>query len=214
LTVEQVAKRFFPAGEEVKDKEQAGYRRVLTLQKFRMVKLSPILTGAKVVQVTSTGAGELDSRGQERLGTLSEVDYRYYEHDRRVTDVRIVLEKLGLVEAWQSERQLKKIYRQSARVPDAVFKLKNGQRVALEVEIANKGPSRYQTIFEEYARKNFGELDLVFYVCNTLPQLESLAKFAKAYNWFYFALYGDLMEKGADTIFANHSEHFKLRELL
>lgn len=213
LTVQQVAQRFFPAGTEVKDKIQAGYRRILTLQKFDMVKLTPILTGEKVMIVTRNGASQLDNRGHDRFGVIQSVDYRYFEHDRRVTDVRIILERLDLLTSWNSERLLKKTYQQATRVPDAVFILKNGQRGALEVEIAKKAVDRYQNIFQDYVRKQYGSLDLVFYICNSMTQLETLAELSKETKWIYFALYDQLMERGEDTIFANKTDHFQLKDI-
>ena len=213
LTVEQVSRRFFHPKETSKNPHQSAYLRTLILQKFGMVALKPLLVGGKVVVTTDRGAGELDSRGRERLEPVATVDYRYFEHDRRVTDVRIALESLNLAHSWRSERYLKSDY-QVSRVPDAVFTLTNGQRVALEVEIARKGKDRYQKILGEYTGGKFGEVNLLFYVCNTYPQLERLSELTKEYRWVYFALYDQLMSEKAETIFANQKEHFCLKELL
>lgn len=213
LTVEQIAKKFFNPKKETKHPNQAAYRRVLILQKFKMLSLRPVLTGEKVVVATDIGAGELHKRGVDTLAPVAAVDYRYFEHDRRANDVRITLESSGLVTSWESDRWLKNRFAQGSRVPDAMFKLVNGQYGVLEMEIAKKAKGRYVRIFSDYAAKRYGEVELVFYVCNTMRQLETLAAMTSDYRWIYYALYDQLMRDGAKTTFANMHEHFELGEL-
>lgn len=213
LTVEQVSDRFFRQKEKSKYPHQSAYKRILILQKFDMLSLKPILTGEKIITATDIGASELDKRGMDRLNPVKSVDYRYYEHDRRVSDVRIAFENLDLVDSWISERYLKSEYTRATRVPDAAFGFKNGQKGALEVEIARKGKKRYEQIFMEYLEKRFGKVDLLFYVCNTLKQLESLAEMTKDYRWVYYALYEQVMKDGAQAVFANTGDHFTLGDL-
>lgn len=213
LTIDQIARRFFPSADEVKDKKQAGYKRILSLQKFDMVKLVPILTGERIVQITENGALELDKQGRDHLGALQSVDYRYFEHDRRVTECRILFEQLQLQNSWKCERELKKVYSNRTRVPDAMLTLPNGQSVALEVEIARKSKHRYQKIFGEYINHEFGNLDLVFYVCNTIKQIELLLEYTKEYSWIYYCHFEQLLKLREKTIFANYKDHFRLDDL-
>ena len=128
--------------------------------------------------------------------------------------MRIALENMDLVDLWSSERYLKRDYCRATRVPDAVFKLKNNQKGALEVEIARKAKSRYHQIFKEYLEKRFGDVDLLFYVCNTLKQLESLAEITKDYRWVYYAVYEQVINDGSQAVFANINDHFKLSDLV
>jgi len=212
MTVEQIAKKFFSPKSDARHPNQAAYRRVLILQKFKMLSIRPVLTGEKVVVATDIGAGELCTRGIDSLEPVAAVDYRYFEHDRRANDVRITLENNGLVTSWESDRWLKNRFAQS-RVPDAMFKLANGQCGVLELEIAKKAKGRYERIFEDYAGKRYGDVELVFYVCNTMRQLENLAGMTADYRWIYYALYDQLMRDGMKTTFANTHEHFELGEL-
>ncbi len=73
---------------------------------------------------------------------------------------------------------------------------------------------RYREIFSNYQEKRFGEVKVLFYICNTLQQLKKLAKLAECYRWVYFAMYDQLMQKHADTIFVNQKDQFRLKELL
>jgi hypothetical protein len=213
LTVEQISKRFFKTTAGSKDPNQAAYKRVLILQKFDMLAIKSLLTGERVVMATEIGAGELAKRRIEALEPVRTVDYRYFEHDRRVNDVRVVLENGGVASEWESDRCLKVRFSTSTRVPDAMFKLANGQAGVLELEIARKAKRRYERIFEDYAGKRYGEVDLVFYVCNTMRQIESLASMTAEYRWVYYALYDQLMRDGLNTMFANMHENFQLKEL-
>lgn len=213
LTLEQVARRFFKSKEGVKYPLHTAYRRVLTLQKFGMVNLVPYEPGgSKGIQTTKLGEQELKNRGFEPLPVCN-INYATAEHDRRVTDVRIVFEELGLLSSWTSDRQLKGRGLTARRVPDAILSLTKGYRIALEVEIAWKGKERYEAIFSNYREKQFGDVKILFYVCNTLQQLKKLAKFTEYDRWVYFAMYDQLMQKQADTIFVNQKDQFRLREL-
>ena len=212
MTVEQISRRFFRPGEGVKYPLHTAYRRALTLQKFGMIKLVPIITGHKVAQTTELGAGQLDGHGLDRLPIATQ-DFRTFEHDRRVTDVRIIFEELGLISSWTSDRQLKSQLVNVRRVPDAIFTLKRGHVVALEVEIARKGKERYRRIFGDYLERRFGDIEILFYVCNTLRQLEGLAELTREYRWVYYAMYEQLIRNEADTVFANKRDDFRLREL-
>ncbi len=213
MTVEQISKRFFNPKSESKYPHQAAYRRVLILQKFKMLSIRSVLTGEKVVVATELGVGELHKRGVDTLEPVASVDYRYFEHDRRANDVRITLENSGLITSWESDRWLKNRFAQGSRVPDGMFKLLNGQCGVLELEIAKKAKARYTRIFDDYAAKRYGDVGLVFYVCNTMRQLENLAEMTTDHRWVYYALYDQMMRDGAKTAFANMHDNFELGDL-
>ncbi len=212
LTLEQVAKRFFKSKEGIKYPLHTAYRRVLTLQKFGLVTWFPYEPGGKKgVQTTKLGEEKLKNRGIEPLPVCG-INYATAEHDRRLTDVRIVFEELGLLSAWTSDRFLKSRVT-SGRVPDAIFRFKKGHSVALEVEIAWKGKERYLKIFDEYTDRKFGEVKFLFYICNTVEQIKKLAALTESQPWVYFGLYEQLMRKKGDTAFANKKSQFRLRDL-
>ena len=213
LTVEQIARRFFRPQEGAKHPLHTAYRRMLTLQRFGMVKLVPYAPGGqKGVQTTELGEQELLNQGLAPLPVCG-INYATAEHDRRVTDVRILFEDLGLLSSWTSDRYLKSERVRVRRVPDAIMRFKKDYQAALEVEIAWKGKERYQEIFSDYRQKKFGEVPFLFYVCNTLEQLKNLAKLTEHYKWVYYVLYEQLVQKGPETVFANKLDEFRLKEL-
>lgn len=214
LTLEQVARRFFKPKEGAKYPLHTAYRRMLTLQKFGMVNLVPYEPGGRRgVQTTDVGVQELQNQGIEPL-TVCGINYATAEHDRRVTDVRIVFENLRLLSSWTSDRRLKRELVRVKRVPDAILGLKKGYRVALEVEIAWKGKERYEGIFSNYRERRFGEVKILFYICNTIQQLKNLAELTETDSWIYYALYEQLMRRQGETVFANKKGQFRLKELL
>lgn len=212
LSINQLAERFFYPKPDTKHKNQAAYRRVLILQKFGLLRIVPLPIHGPVIQVTPAGARELDIRGISHLPPATSVDLRTFEHDRRVTDVRILFDKMRLAAAWQSDRYLKSIF--PHRVPDAIFVLSNGQKVALELEIARKAKDRYKNILKDYLGKSFGSIDLLFYVCHTDAQIHYLSQLTREYRWTYFTRYDELTKMKEQTIFVNQREQFALKELL
>ena len=175
VTVEQLAKRFFPS--EVGRTGRTCYRRILKLKRYSLVESRTARLGGKVVyQVASRGVHELIRRDGWALPYLGRVDGRHFEHDLYLSDVRIALEKLG-VKPWLSERVLrKKGY--AGHVPDALLKLGN-RKCALELELTQKRKDRYRTMFKESLRHHL-DLDLVWYLASTNSIEKAVHQQAKA----------------------------------
>jgi hypothetical protein len=87
-------------------------------------------------------------------GPLTSVDFRTFEHDRRVSFCRIALERQGKSLRWHSDRYLKhksgypllsgRHYSMKRRlVPDGLFVSSREELVALEVEHTHKRRERY-----------------------------------------------------------------------
>ena len=87
---------------------------------------------------------------------LLRLETRTFVHDRYVLLSRLRFEReLSSVE-WISERSLKSGLHEtfglsSAHVPDGIYSLPNGERVAFELEIAQKSKSRYRDKISRYA---------------------------------------------------------------
>ena len=162
VTVEQLSRRFFP--NEVGRTNRTCYRRILKLKRYALVESRTARLGGKVVyQVASMGVQELSRCEGWALPYLGRVDGRHFEHDLRLTDVRIALHSLG-VERWLSERILRK-KRYAGHVPDALLRLGN-RKCSLELELTQKRKGRYRQMFKESLRHH-PDLDLVWYLAST-----------------------------------------------
>lgn len=89
------------------------------------------------------------------------VDFRNYEHDLRVTLIRIALEKAGKAVKWYSERRIRmqgfKVKDVGGTlpdtvIPDGVFLTPKNERVALELEVSVRKKSRFRFKMDEYER--------------------------------------------------------------
>lgn len=88
-----------------------------------------------------------------------DVDFRNYEHDKRVNLVRVVLERQKRVVQWWSERRLRMegfrapgISKElpESLVPDGLFVNPRGERIAVEIEASNRKQSRFQEKVNAY----------------------------------------------------------------
>ena len=102
------------------------------------------------------------------------IDFSLYEHDSKINAVRVLLETRGKCRKWYSEKILraaplpltKKGYRFGSDLfPDAVFVNSKGERIALELEVSRKGPSKIREKLRLYGRLLDGDvLDKVWIV--------------------------------------------------
>jgi hypothetical protein len=86
---------------------------------------------------------------------LEEIDVRTFDHDLRVIEARLALERLGRAANWVSERQLKSdlalvsgLSRQYQ--PDAIYRNKHGEPMAFELEVSAKKKDRYADKIRKY----------------------------------------------------------------
>lgn len=84
---------------------------------------------------------------------VTSVDFRSYEHDTRVNDCRIAIERTGKVIRWISERKLKMEGFESQQsyqelpddiVPDGIIVSSKGERIAFEIETTPRKKRRYE----------------------------------------------------------------------
>jgi len=76
-------------------------------------------------------------------------------HTAAVTDVRLLLERELALGSWECERALARAswsLRERPHLPDAVLETSGG-RIAIEVELTLKGPTRLDLILAELARR-------------------------------------------------------------
>lgn len=132
-------------------------QRVHKLVKSEMLQILTDVCARPLYVITQKGYLFLrNSRSQKNYcRPLLDVDGRFFDHDQRVAQVRIVLENSGVVKEWISERQLSEIdeYRKCLPTefrPDAIYVTPEGKRVAFELEIARKTKERYQQKVKRY----------------------------------------------------------------
>ncbi|HAW58514.1 MAG TPA: hypothetical protein DCX03_05810 [Bacteroidales bacterium] len=106
--------------------------------------------GAKGIAVTNDSLPTI----KIRLGS--------YEHDTKLIDLAISLEeKTGA--HWQTDRQIRhekglKGVGNKGHSPDGVLEFKNGNKVAVELELSLKGSKRIEKILKGYSRKEYKEV--------------------------------------------------------
>jgi len=152
-------------------------------------------------------------RGFSAPDAQDSIEIAFYDHDKKVTNVRFLLERLGLCKDWRSEKVLRVGTKGERKVPDGVF-TRNAKGIAIEVELHVKKASTYRKIFEVY------ELDpkirYIFYVCGDASVREKVMKEAGE-RWadrMCFVLYKELMEFGEQAVLRTWRGSFALKEVL
>lgn len=115
-----------------------------------------------LAQMALTALAKVDGRSFVR--PIETIDIRTFEHDRLVTDLRLILESENRARDWLSERRLKSEAALSFGLarefqPDAIYRNKFGESVAFELEISVKSRERYQDKIRKYVdvmRENDG----------------------------------------------------------
>jgi hypothetical protein len=86
---------------------------------------------------------------------LTEIDVRTFEHDRRIVEARLALERLGRAVNWAPERRLKSELALNMGLPrqyqpDAIYWNKLQEPMAFELEVSVKGKDRYADKIRKY----------------------------------------------------------------
>lgn len=135
------------------------------------------------------------------------VDFRSYEHDTRVNDCRIAIEKTGKVMKWLPERRIRMKGFESEFswhelpkeiVPDGVFISSKGERIAFELEATPRKKSRYKEKREAYESVMSGGSPLihrVFWVGFTDRVYGDLKDITRGSKDFYVESYSHFLAK-------------------
>jgi hypothetical protein len=146
-------------------------QRLAALKQAGLICSQRVYTEGKALYLL-TRAGYEVVRQKRELWVYEEpapaIDFRYYEHDKRVSMCRVALEREGKAVVWHPERYLRR--RRGLRlpdggwmrfavgtIPDGVFVSSKNQRVALELELTPKTRERYRAKLEAYLRMFAGE---------------------------------------------------------
>ncbi len=165
-SLEQIYFMFFDIRKSVDDPLPKGFfvtrQRLQILRKAGLISTQKVYTESKSVYLLSPlGFKIIESRrpNDAYAPPVKKVDFRNYEHDTRVNDCRIALERSGRVMKWLSDRRLKmegfssQFSNQNlpkSVVPDGVFISKKGKRVIFEIEASTRKKKRYQDKYWDF----------------------------------------------------------------
>ncbi len=136
---------------------------------------------------------------------LQSVDGRTYDHDQKVIQIRSALEDQNIVSEWISERQLSDFeeFRQHLPTefrPDAIYKSKDGKKVAFELEIARKSKDRYQQKIKKYIQlitENGHQsiFDEAHFVCEKANVMDLIKDYTELFQpCFKFSLLNEILK--------------------
>jgi len=197
-----------------------GEIRVRKLKKFGYLRAIKTLAGeSESYLLGEAGVAELRRdcpaglRGWGCPSAQTFVEIACYEHDKRVTDVRFLFEKLGLCKDWKSEKLLKAGVKGERKVPDGIF-TRNGKGIAVEIELHTKKASTYRKIFQIY--ESNPKIHYIFYVCGDLSVMRRIMDLSpdSGHKIFCFALYSDLMTHREMASFRTRRGSFRLKDVL
>jgi hypothetical protein len=166
--LEEITKALFKKGS---NPMRAPYRRMLMLREEGLIDTVKIATDPRERYViTRKGVSLLRSVGFQYVpGVSKKKSLKNYEHDGKLTHLRIFFQELGLA-IWIPERVIRSMKRRG-RVPDA-FLITWGANYAIEYEWSKKEIPRYKQIFERYATKE--KYNGVLYILPTESRIKWL----------------------------------------
>ena len=196
-------------------------RRLRKLGKRGLIqKTSGSEKGALVWSVTAKGGaliGESSGYGHINRNTL--------EHDILVSEVRLVLEEIGVSREWKPGHILKKEVSprrgESGLIPDGIMLLPLGdsvRAVAIELELSAKAYSRYTKVIREYAGKR--SIAAVWYIVSHKSIGRSVFKAAASPNfsdrkgeWVFWTPLSEILEDPHQALLRGMSKAINLKDL-
>jgi len=199
LTLLQIAKMFFPKSRDIYHRPMKRVCELVSAGYLRPVRTK--VSDKRLYMTTSEGVKLLKKQILSGgLRAVRDIDYRTFEHDEWVTDVRIAFERLLNLKGWVCERQLKKTSAK-AKVPDGIIPGKNGDLV-IEVEKTLKKKCYYERIFlEVYSR--YRHEDVILYVMASETDKKWLMGKARSWERIYFVTMQDITEMGLELVCEN-----------
>lgn len=208
MTLEQIAKKIYGGSNSDEKKMESLYHRFWRLDKYGYICTAPGIEEKKTLYL-------LAERGLETLGSkdclslVSNINYDFVSHDLAATDCRILLERIGFLAQWTSDRRLQAGNPNARHLPDALFSVK-GFMVALEVEFSLKSKDRYEEIASFYASKD--PIKMVMYVVKDEGLLTTLRRHLTDPK-FFFCTYQKLISFSENTEFVSANDRFRIGEL-
>jgi hypothetical protein len=191
-TIEQLHAKFFKVLNEegISLSDRWARERISKLKKFGYLKDQKVYsTGKNLILATQKGyfVANIDPKFDNLPRPLSSVDFRQFDHDRSVTDCRLLLEDSKKVTSWLSERSMQSapIFKEAfgeETVADGLYIDSSGGATFFELDLTQKSKDRYKRKIRKYVnllRSNsaaFGELKRVHFVCAKESILRAIKK--------------------------------------
>lgn len=144
--------------------------------------------------------------GNDVPAPVGRLEIATFEHDAALLKIRMELEGRGEVRSWTSDRQLRSLPQVIDRfsghyVPDAVVETLAGGRIALELEIAQKGKEKYREKIRRYVSVfRTGQIDLPFekvvFICLKVSVVKILKHETRLYEEYFRVEHLDLSNFG------------------
>lgn len=154
-------------------------RRLRILEKEKLIKRTQNTTSQiHLWSITDQGAQAIGLEANKNSWNKNTID-----HDLKLIDIRLRLEKINLVQDWTTEQEIKSIIfkRNSIEeakkklIPDGVFitgKETQNKSVAVELELTLKDKKRIKEVIKNYLAKK--DLNFVWYISNHKNILKSI----------------------------------------
>ena len=208
LTLLQIAKKFFS---ESRDILHRPMKRVCELVEAGLLRVErPNVSDKRFYVVTPEGVKLLNKHNLAGgLRAIKEIDYRTFEHDEWVTNVRIIFEELLDLHDWVPERAFKK-GNVKKKVPDGWIPYDGGNLI-VEVEKTLKNKRYYERVFADACIPDHKD-DVFLYITAKEADKQWLMKQADGWELIYFATMDELTNMQSKMRFRNSQGHeFKLR---
>lgn len=178
-TLEALYLRFFDGRGKPSDPLPPGFfvarQRLSRLRRAGLLITERVYTDPKAVYLISqAGLRTLAAKMPNAVfaKALTGVDFRCFEHDMKVTIVRVGLARFGKGVKWYPERRVRSEgYSIEAGgrmhtlpetlIPDGIMVSSKGERVAIELEASIRRRSRFQFKIEEYERVMAGDAPVI-----------------------------------------------------
>jgi hypothetical protein len=159
--------------EPIPDQMRVARQRLQVLKRAQFIKSQSVYSEAKsVCLIAPRGYQVLSGRYPNLVfgPAAKEVDFRNYEHDKRVNLVRVALEKSGKVMLWFPERRIRlegfhvegiSEALPETVIPDAIILTPLGKRIAIEVEVTIRKKSRFRFKTDELSSVMRGDPPLI-----------------------------------------------------
>jgi hypothetical protein len=213
-SLEQLYFRFFDARQNVSDplppSLQVTRQRLSLLRQAGLISTVRVYSEAKSLYLL-TNQGSQVFQGKRPLDAftspMKSVDFRNFEHDTKVNDCRVAIERTGKVMKWLPERRLRmkgfeSEYSWSSLpkeiVPDGIFISSKGERIAFEIETSPRSKRRYELKRDEFLSVMGGPSPLihrVIWVGSVERILSDLRETVQGRKEFVVESYGHFLSK-------------------
>ena len=213
-SLEQLYFRFFDVRSKVTDALPNNLfvtrQRLSKLRKLGLLETTRVFSEAKSLYLLSPKGLQVlrNQRPHDAYANaVRDVDFRGYEHDTKVNDCRIAIERTGKVMKWISERKLRMQGFESQFsgytlpeeiIPDGIFISSKGERVAFEIETTPRKKSRYEEklyAFSDVMRGSKPLLHMVIWVGATDRILSDLKSVTRDQKQFAVESYAHFLSK-------------------